>query len=31
MVKPWEIDLSVYDDEEALLEGLRQPPPAPAC
>ena len=24
MVKPWEIDLSVYDDEAALLEGLRQ-------
>jgi RNA polymerase sigma-70 factor (ECF subfamily) len=24
MVKPWEIDLSVYDDETALLEGLRQ-------
>jgi RNA polymerase sigma-70 factor (ECF subfamily) len=24
MVKPWEIDLSVYDDEVALLEGLRQ-------
>ena len=24
MVKPWEIDLSVYDDEEALLKGLRQ-------
>jgi RNA polymerase sigma-70 factor, ECF subfamily len=24
MVKPWEIDLSVYDDEEALLEGLRR-------
>jgi RNA polymerase sigma-70 factor (ECF subfamily) len=24
MVKPWEIDLSVYDDEAALLEGLRR-------
>jgi hypothetical protein len=24
MVKPWEIDLTVYDDEVALLEGLRQ-------
>ena len=24
MVKPWETDLSVYDDEVALLEGLRQ-------
>lgn len=24
MVKPWEIDLAVYDDEAALLEGLRQ-------
>lgn len=24
MVKPWEIDLTVYDDEEALLEGLHQ-------
>ena len=24
MVKPWEIDLSVYDDEGALLEGLRR-------
>lgn len=24
MVKPWETDLSVYDDEAALLEGLRR-------
>src|SRR5687767_10864335 len=24
MVKPWETDLTVYDDEGALLEGLRQ-------
>ena len=24
MVKPWDIDLTVYDDEGALLEGLRQ-------
>jgi RNA polymerase sigma-70 factor, ECF subfamily len=24
MSKPWDIDLSVYDDEETLLEGLRR-------
>jgi RNA polymerase sigma-70 factor (ECF subfamily) len=24
MVKPWEIDLTLYEDEGALLEGLRQ-------
>jgi RNA polymerase sigma-70 factor, ECF subfamily len=24
MEKPWEVDLSVYDDEEALLAGLRR-------
>lgn len=30
MVKPWEIDLTVYEDEQALLEGLRRREPV-AC